>query len=578
MYILNFRTTLRLSLAYPLNRMLLDKRFIAYSSAHRYAKTIGRKDFDSFIDSRIDQAQKSVLFQIASSELANDLYRYCSEFGAVMKMFQFCNQHRDSVLVEFATRRSVKNLIDSVQHFGNISRHPVVSRNLYFGISHRMNNKNDVQYNQSGKNLPESLCSFIKPRTSLVNDLFDNINRNMQVSDQIKKFYFATRLHEGDIRLRFFVSSCIQDTFSGLFPDCVCLPFGSTVSSLGRFNSDLDCVLCFEDYRRPTSNNKDQHVRFLTKRSYLGDRHQAQIYLKIVSSIIKHFTPECGEVQIVLPAKVPIVRFHQRLADLWCDMSMSDFSGSYYMSKLLWTLTGLDKRLATLFFVIRQWAQSAKVTLPFPGPWISNFQLALLLLYFAQSISSPLIPKLYFLANSDQDHQVCIGRRSDTSKNQHSLENLLRDFFLFYSDYNSLPSTISLHTSTLNSSSSIAGASSSVTMDDRHTEMNHLSDIPVEGTVKIQNPLYPTVCASKNVTIDEFQRFCNCCSLALQLMPQECPSDGQWFSDLMCKPPTIPNENHEERESKAYTMQPLTNTVKDLDNEITVDDLLSTTL
>ena len=34
---------------------------------------------------------------------------------------------------------------------------------------------------------------------------------------------------------------------------------------------------------------------------------------------------ECTSVQIILPARVPIVRFHHRLSDLQCDVSMSEF-------------------------------------------------------------------------------------------------------------------------------------------------------------------------------------------------------------------------------------------------------------
>lgn len=34
---------------------------------------------------------------------------------------------------------------------------------------------------------------------------------------------------------------------------------------------------------------------------------------------------ECTSVQIILPARVPIVRFEHRLSDVQCDVSMSEF-------------------------------------------------------------------------------------------------------------------------------------------------------------------------------------------------------------------------------------------------------------
>lgn len=90
-------------------------------------------------------------------------------------------------------------------------------------------------------------------------------------------------------------------------------------------------------------DGKLQQLRFLTKRSYLNDRFQAQSYLKvtekkaknpaktnhkilqILADTLKHFMAECTNVQIILPARVPIVRFQHRLSDVQCDISMSEF-------------------------------------------------------------------------------------------------------------------------------------------------------------------------------------------------------------------------------------------------------------
>ncbi len=68
---------------------------------------------------------------------------------------------------------------------------------------------------------------------------------------------------------------------------------------------------------------------------------------------------------------------------------------SYYMSKLLWGLSSIDNRVAPLVFVIRRWAREASITQSTPGPWFSNFQMTLLVLFYLQSIG--ILPKLNYL-------------------------------------------------------------------------------------------------------------------------------------------------------------------------------------
>jgi hypothetical protein len=65
------------------------------------------------------------------------------------------------------------------------------------------------------------------------------------------------------------------------------------------------------------------------------------------------------------------------------------------MSKLLWNLSSIDNRVAPLVFVIRRWAREASITQSTPGPWFSNFQMTLLVLFYLQSIG--ILPKLNYI-------------------------------------------------------------------------------------------------------------------------------------------------------------------------------------
>ncbi|KAL7667609.1 hypothetical protein ACOME3_010581 [Neoechinorhynchus agilis] len=369
-------------------------------------------------------------------------------------------------------------MLRDCHHFDNVARHPVRTRQVYF---HSLNNSLERD---------NPLIEVVPSRPSM-EMVMANLRSTDDTSLQMKRFWAYTKMTEIDVRLRFFVASILQDAFTGLFPECTCLPFGSSVSHLGRSDCDLDLVFCFEDYRNEIEKVNESRFQFLTKKSFLSDRLQAQIYLKIFADVIKHFIPECFEVQIILPAKVPIVRFFHRSSGVWCDISMSDFTGSYYMSKLLSTLSRIDGRVAPLFFSIRHWAKQTGVTRSNPGPWISNFQLTILTIYFLQQLSKPIIPKLVS-STSEQHNELRIS--SLTTKNSDTLSDLLFGFFQFYKDFNPSETVMSLY------------------------ESPALPDVNLRFPLMIENPLSPGLCASKNISLAEWERFKSICEHACSIM------------------------------------------------------------
>ncbi|CAF0991739.1 unnamed protein product [Didymodactylos carnosus] len=359
------------------------------------------RSFESTVDYRRQQARRTVLVLLGRSQCETDVYKMCSRIGQISNMTLYTANKKECALLEFTNEESVKTLLKQSTHFTNENRLPCVSRNLYF-VSHYSSAK--------FKNLP--IGREIQQSDDIAIDQSLGDIRN--VSDQIRYFWQKTKLTEIDIRLRYFVASLVEEAFSSIFVNTVCFPFGSSVSSLGRSNCDLDMVICLEDFRtvnlqlqREEEQTQTQQLRFLTKRSYLNDRFQAQAYLKILAETLKHFMAECINVQMILPARVPIVRFYHRLSGLHCDVSMSEFKSSYFMTKLLWSLSTIDSRIAPLVFSIRRWAKESSITQSTPGPWFSNFQITLLVLYYLQSVK--IIPKLKYNNNHpahDSDGKV----------------------------------------------------------------------------------------------------------------------------------------------------------------------------
>ena len=63
-------------------------------------------------------------------------------------------------------------------------------------------------------------------------------------------------------------------------------------------------------------------------------------------------------------------------------------------TELLYLYGELDQRVRSLVFAVRCWARVHSVTSSIPGAWVTNFSLTVMVLFFLQRRSTPLIPTL----------------------------------------------------------------------------------------------------------------------------------------------------------------------------------------
>lgn len=63
-------------------------------------------------------------------------------------------------------------------------------------------------------------------------------------------------------------------------------------------------------------------------------------------------------------------------------------------TELLYLYGGLDPRVRFLVFTVRCWARAHNITSNIPGAWITNFSLTVMVLFFLQKRSPPVIPTL----------------------------------------------------------------------------------------------------------------------------------------------------------------------------------------
>lgn len=165
------------------------------------------------------------------------------------------------------------------------------------------------------------------------------------------------------------------------------------------------------------------------------------------------------------------------------------------MSEILYMFGNIDDRVQPLVFSVRRWAQSVGLTNPSPGRWISNFSLTCLVIFYLQQLPQPILPSVdTLLAQArPQDQRITedgincsflrdLNALQFRTENRTELGQLLIDFFEFYSLMDFKERAISLN----------AGAAVS--------KVDH-------SPVYIVNPLETHLNVSKNVSIEECERF-----------------------------------------------------------------------
>ncbi|KAG5878317.1 hypothetical protein JTB14_025367 [Gonioctena quinquepunctata] len=439
------------------------------------------------INLRRAEAERSILVQVQSAQSFKELHSYCSSVGTVENMFHYSAgvEPLHFIIVEFEKQMDVKNILDSSSHTEESMAMPTHSHFLWFKAA----NKRIAKMKQD-----KSAKIHVKDGTKVLSDMqiSEALSKCDSISDQIKTVHNLTKLCDVGTRLRFLTALQIEHAVSGMFPYARAYPFGSSVNGCGKMGCDLDLILKLVDKKKTDDGRLVFHCKPVTG----SERSVTQRHMETVGDLIHLFLPGCGHVRRILQARVPIIKYHQQLTDVECDVSMSNMSG-VHMSDFLYLMGELDERVRPLIFCIRKWASVVGITNSSPGRWITNFSLTLLVLAFLQRPmnSPPILPTLNTLtklAGDNDQYEIENGilcsflrdiRKYDTkTRNNESLESLLREFFEYYSQFDFSTKAICL-----NDTINIAK--------------------PEFSPMYIVNPLERGLNVSKNVSLEEVERF-----------------------------------------------------------------------
>lgn len=487
-----------------LRRSLVTEAITAEEEVARKHENVinRRKSLHRLQLERREQAERSVLISCGSTANEKRFLKFLSRHGDINKHF-FYESYGVYAVVEFASRESVSSLLESatVPNGRGESTVPFKSRLLSLRNLNSASSSGQVQ------------C---QPQTPVpINQLIERLSREESMDHQVTSLLEAYQLTEENSRLRFLVCSLLNDVAAAYFPECSVKPFGSSVNGFGKLGCDLDMFLDLDaisgaNVKQPKSGLT---LEFQMKRAN-SERAVTQSVLSVIGECVEQFGPGCVGVQKILNARCPLVRFAHQPSGFQCDLTANN-RVAMKSTELLFLLGELDPRVRGLVFSVRCWARAHGVTSSVPGAWISNFSLTVMVLFFLQRRTQPIVPtldRLHELAGPEE-RSVIEGNdcsftsdleKIQPSSNTETLEQLLCAFFEFYGTFQFSRMSINIR---------------------KGKEQNK----PEVSPLHIQNPFETSLNVSKNVNVSQLQRFVALCQESSWLLQQRetlTPSGG----------------------------------------------------
>lgn len=267
------------------------------------------------INERFSQAKRSILVQSPLTSF-NELEKYCSKFGALKNIFRHEVQSKNYFLFEFDRSKSAQELIQSSIHIENVVEGRVLTKCRYLKYSPE-SAKKPIKSNKSTNDMKLKFNQEVNTKQR------DQILRSMRsqktIDQQIKMLFQRNSVSDLSCRLRFLTALQIEEAMSGFFFNAQVIPFGSTVNGFGRMQSDLDMIVVFKDDHTKLSDSI-----FIEPKFKDNPRDALRTNLQTLSSIMKCWITGISEIQNILNARIPIIKYIHNITNLECDLSMSN--------------------------------------------------------------------------------------------------------------------------------------------------------------------------------------------------------------------------------------------------------------
>ncbi|XP_067869411.1 speckle targeted PIP5K1A-regulated poly(A) polymerase [Heterodontus francisci] len=295
----------------------------------------------------------------------------------------------------------------------------------------------------------------------------------VDVDEQLKQLLQLFELTDSEKVLRKLIVSLIQEVFLEFFPSCRILPFGSSVNAFDIHGCDMDLFLDLENTKTFQANargtaeteevngtKQDTQSETQSEDSILSDidletATTAEV-LELVATVLQKCVPGVHKVQAVTSARLPVVKFIHKESGLQGDISINNRL-AVRNTMFLQLSASMDQRVRPLVYAVRYWAKQKQLAgNPFGGgPLMNNYAVTLLVVFFLQNRTPPVLPTVNHLKElADEDDQCIIDGWNCTFPSDHSkiepsanserLCVLLAEFYKFYSQFDFAGTVISL--------------------------------------------------------------------------------------------------------------------------------------
>ncbi|XP_008848745.1 poly(A) RNA polymerase, mitochondrial isoform X1 [Nannospalax galili] len=456
-----------------------------------------KKRFSEVQKERREQAQRTVLIHCPSKISEKKFLKYLSQHGPINNHF-FYESFGLYAVVEFCQKDSINSLKNET-HTPCLDTEAVIpfkSRFFNLKLKHQSNRISEPLCTQSSSQSPPSSKK-----------LFELLNYAESMDDQLNTLLKAFQLTEENIKLRYLTCSLIEDIAAAYFPSCVVWPFGSSVNSFGKLGCDLDMFLDLDEIEKcDVHKNVGNFLMEFQVKNVPSGRIATQKILSVIGECLDHFGPGCVGVQKILNARCPLVRFSHQASGFQCDLTTNNRI-ALKSSELLYIYGSLDSRVRALVFSLRFWARAHSLTSSIPGAWITNFSLTVMVIFFLQRRSPPILPTLDSLKSLADAEDRCVIEGSNCtfiqdlnkikpSGNTETLELLLKEFFEYFGNFSFNKNSINIR---------------------QGKEQNK----PDSSPLHIQNPFEPSLNISKNVSQSQLQKLVDLARESAWILQQE---------------------------------------------------------
>ncbi|NXE94387.1 GLD2 polymerase, partial [Menura novaehollandiae] len=255
-----------------------------------------------------------------------------------------------------------------------------------------------------------------------------------QLSQQVLELFQACWQQASDLNKKELCRTELQREIQLIFPHSRLFLVGSSLNGFGTRSSDGD--LCLVIKEEPVSN---------LKHGLMNQKTEARRILSLVQKLFS--TKLCNYIERpqLIRAKVPIVKFRDKVRQVFCSTYCVDFDLNVNNvigirnTFLLRTYAFIENRVRPLVLVVKKWASFHEINDASRGT-LNSYSLVLMVLHYLQTLPEPILPSLQknYPECFDPTMQLHLIHQAPrtippyVSKNGSSLGDLLIGFFKYY--------------------------------------------------------------------------------------------------------------------------------------------------